>query len=141
MAHIVCDTDFLLKVASESLPTLRAYLDDSDLSLGTIPSVVRELEGLARGKDRSTARKASFALRLVGTTIDLIEYEPKEIARVEADVALFECARKLDMLVATLDGKLLSRLERNQVPYLTLRHDRPFERSFGRATYLSTKKK
>lgn len=141
MAQIVCDSDFLLKVVSEPLPSLRAYLDNSNLSFATVPEVVSELEGLAHSSEKTTARKASFALRLVGTTIELIDKKADEKNRVEADIALYECAKQMDFLVATMDGRLLSRFEQNRLPYLTLRHDKPFERSFGRATYLSTKKK
>ena len=139
MALIICDADFLLKIVNEPLSSLRTYFDSSDFSFATIPQVVQELEGLARSNEKSTARRAKFALNQVGSTVKLIS--EKEDRGVEADVALYECARRMDMLVATLDGKLLSRFERNQIPYLTLRHDKPFERSFGRATYLSTRKK
>jgi rRNA-processing protein FCF1 len=143
MAQLVCDTDFLLKVVNEPLPSLYAYLQNSDLRFATIPQVVKELRGLALSKKRSVARRAAFALRLVGTKIHVIENRIVENNKMEADLALYECAKnsELDSLVATLDGKLLSRLEKNQLPYLTLRHDKPFERTFGRATYLSTRKK
>ena len=64
-----------------------------------------------------------------------------ENRNIETDIALYEQAKKLDVdsFVATLDGRLLSRFEKNSVPYVTLRHDKPFLRSFARATYLSTK--
>ncbi|MDG6923517.1 MAG: hypothetical protein JRN67_09525 [Nitrososphaerota archaeon] len=128
-------------MASEPLPSLRSYLDYSNLSFATIPEVVRELEGLAHSREKTTARKARFVLRLIGTTITLIDQRADKNKNVEADIALYECARQMDFLVATMDGRLLSRFERNRLPFLTLREDKPFERSFGRATYLSARKK
>ncbi|MHB2036482.1 MAG: PIN domain-containing protein, partial [Nitrososphaerales archaeon] len=122
------------------LPALRDFFANSDLALTTIPEVVKELEGLALNRKPLTSRKASNALRLVGTSIQLMQ--SSEGPNVEADIALYEQAKSLDdgSFVATLDGKLLSRFEKSKLPYLTLRHDRPFVRTFSRATYLSTKK-
>ena len=142
MAQVVFDTNFLMKVTSQPLPALRDFLVNSDLILTTIPVVVKELEGLALNRKPLTSRKATNALRFVGTSIQLMQCSA-ESPQVEADIALYEQAKSLDdgSFVATLDGKLLSRFEKNKLPYLTLRHDRPFVRTFSRATYLSTKKR
>jgi rRNA-processing protein FCF1 len=142
MARIVCDTDFLMKVTSEPLPGFHAFIENSDFVLTTIPQVVRELEGLTLNEKSLTSRKATNVLRLIGTSIHLVEKGNAEDRSIETDLALYEQASRLDKssFVATLDGKLLQRFEKNKLPYLTLRRNRPFLKSFGRARYLSTKK-
>ena len=42
MGHLICDTDFLIKVTNEPLPSLRAFIENSDLIFATIPEVVKE---------------------------------------------------------------------------------------------------
>ncbi|MGA2875339.1 MAG: hypothetical protein ABSE82_07345 [Nitrososphaerales archaeon] len=142
MGEFICDTDFLIKVTNVPLPSLRAFVEVSGFNFSTIPEVVKELEGLTFSDKPLTARKAANVLRLVGKSIHVTE--SKVTAgnhKIETDIALFERAKSLDedSFVATLDGKLLSRFEKNNLPYFTLRHDKPFLRSLRRATYLSTK--
>lgn len=142
MAQLVCDTDFLLKVTTEPVPSLRAFCEKFDFSFATIPEVVNELNGLTLSDRPATTRKAKSALRLVGSRVKVIDTRILKNNKIDADVALFDYAKRKneDSLVATLDGNLLSQLEKNQLPYFTLRHNKPFAKSLGRATYLSTKK-
>jgi rRNA-processing protein FCF1 len=142
MALLVCDTDFLIKIANDPLPAFRAYIDNADYDVGTIREVVSELEGLTLNERPFTARRASNALRLIGKSVHLIEQKILKDGNVDADIALYELARMYEdgLVVATLDGKLLSRFEKNNLTYLTLRHDKPFLRSLRRATYLSAQK-
>ena len=142
MGQLICDTDFLIKVTNTPLPSLRAFVENSGFNFSTIPEVVKELEGLTFSDKPLTARKAANVLRLVGKSIHVTE---SKVAvgnhKIETDIALFERAKSLDgdSFIATLDGKLLSRFEKNNLPYFTLRHDKPFLRALRRATYLSTK--
>jgi rRNA-processing protein FCF1 len=129
---LICDTDFLIKVTGEPLPALAEFLANEDFQLVTIPAVVRELRGLTRSKTSSTSRKAINALRSVDNIVKVVD-QKKSVHETEADIELYEHARLQgkNTIVATLDGKLLSRFERNHLPYFTLRHDKPFLRSFS----------
>lgn len=141
MTQLVCDTNFLMKITGQALPSFSDFISKNHFEIATVSSVVRELSGLKRNEKKSVRRRAESCLNLIGVKIQIRESElAKE--RIEADIELFELAKYLEdgSYVATLDGKLLSKFERNKLPYLTLRNDRPFLRSSNRATYLSTKK-
>ena len=130
---LVCDTDFLIKVTSEPLPAVAEFLSNQDYSLVTIQAVVRELRGLSKGKTISTCRKAANALRTVGDFVRVIDRDKKNEKELEADLELFDFARSGDhrLIVATFDGNLLSKFERSDLPYFTLRHNRPFLRAIS----------
>jgi hypothetical protein len=66
----------------------------------------------------------------------------KQRSNADADLQLLDFEEKApeDVVIATMDGNLLSKLEKKRLPYFTLRNDRPFYRQFSRATYLTTKK-
>ena len=140
--QLVCDTNFLIKITNHSLPAFSDFVSRNHLEIATVSSVVRELNGLKKSKTPSVARNANNCLNLIGTKIHLRANVISLEQDKEADVELFELAKDLEegSLVATLDGKLLSRFERSRLSYLTLRNDKPFLRSFHRATYLSTRK-
>lgn len=142
MAQIVCDTNFLMKITRESLPSFSEFISENHFEITTISAVVRELDGLRMNKRISVARESRNCLSLIGKKIRLRDHAICNEPDKDADIELFELAKNLDedSFVATLDGKLLSRFERNGLPYLTLRNDKPFVRSFHRATYLSTEK-
>jgi rRNA-processing protein FCF1 len=141
MPTLLCDTDFLIKVTNEPVPQLRASLQSSGFTLATLPIIERELKGLQRSKINSTARKARLALQSIGKSIQVIK-SGKPGSNADADLQLldFEEISPADVVIATLDGNLLSKLEKKRLPYFTLRKDRPFFRQFSRATYLTTKK-
>lgn len=142
MAELVCDTNFLIKIANEPLPKFSEFVAVQHFQITTIPAVLRELRGLMMNKKLTLARKASNTYNLIGSKVRVNESGSLADNTDEADVELFEMANSLpaDSFVATLDGNLLSRFERNEIAYFTLRHDRPYIRTFRRATYLSTKK-
>lgn len=139
--QLICDTDFLIRVTSAPIPEFARFVQQENFRIVTIPAVVRELRGLTRSKFPSTARKALNALRAVGKFVHIIDEVP-DLKANEADLELHALAGLLHdgSIVATLDGKLLSRFERNHLPYFTFRSDKPFLKSPGRATYLSTRK-
>jgi rRNA-processing protein FCF1 len=142
LTQVICDTDFLIKITNDPLPSLGQLIKNSDLVLATIPGVVNELKGLTQNEKPATARRAAAALRLVGSSVHLIKSGIAKDDSFETDNALYDKVRGSigDVCVATLDGKLLSRFERNKIPYLTLRRNKPFLRCFSRATHLSTTK-
>ena len=142
MKQLICDTDFLIKVTSAPIPEFAEFILQENFKLVTIPAVARELRGLTMSKTPSTARKAMNALRYVGRFVDIIDSSVSDPRSNEVDLELYDLACLLHdgSTVATLDGKLLTRFERNHLPYFTLRRDKPFLKSLGRAIYLFTRK-
>ncbi len=138
---LVCDTDFLIKITNSPLPEFQTYVLQSGITLATVPAVVRELKGLANNRHPLTAKRARNALNLVGNKIKIIEDSDRKVD-LEADIVLTEFVKdhRETALLSTLDARLLSRLERLGVSYLTLHRDKPFIRSFPRAIYLSARK-
>ncbi|HZW57028.1 MAG TPA: hypothetical protein VFF30_12125 [Nitrososphaerales archaeon] len=143
MPLLLVDTDFLIKIANDPLPKLDFLALASDFTLATTPSVVRELEGLAKSQNRTVMRRATTALDFVkqGTKKANVKVLPgTSKRRVEADLELVEIAKadiRDRVVIATLDHSLLSRLDKLKIPYLTLRRDRPFFSFSSGATYLS----
>ena len=140
MVLILCDTDFLMKVTVNPLPELSAFLADPDYELATIPRIENELKGLSLSRRPSTARNARTALRTIRESVKLVK-QAASSEKADADRLLIDFAERSGgtAIVATLDGSLLSALERKKLPYLTLRNDRPFYRTFTSATYLLDK--
>lgn len=126
---LVCDTDFLIKISNFPAPEFQALVSKCGFELATIPSVALELKGLRNSKHQMTSKHALHTLSLIGDKISLLE-DSGQSSAVEADDALIDFAKRHNdtVLVCTLDGKLLSRLEKMKVRYLTLRKDRPFMR-------------
>jgi rRNA-processing protein FCF1 len=129
-----------MKVTNEPVPKLRAALEENDYGLVMLPSVLRELKGLSFSKTAKTARYAKNALKALN--LGMIKSISSGISgNIDADIEMVEYASKhRNSMVATLDGALLSEMEKKRVPYLTLRNDAPFKREFRGATYLTTKK-
>jgi len=140
MVLIVCDTDFLMKATVKPIPELAMFLADPDFEIATIPRIENELRGLSLSRKPSTARNAKTALRALRQSVKLVNQAPAS-ERADADRLLIDFAErsKGKAVVATLDGSLLSTLERKKLPYLTLRNNRPFYRTFSSATYLLDK--
>jgi rRNA-processing protein FCF1 len=140
MVLIVCDTDFLMKVTAKPMPELAVFLADSDFEIATIPRIENELKGLSLSRIPSTARNARTALRSLHHSVKLVNQAPST-EKADADRLLIDFAErsKGKAVIATLDGNLLSILERKKLPYLTLRNDKPFYRTFSSATYLLDK--
>jgi rRNA-processing protein FCF1 len=140
MVLLVCDTDFLMKVAVKPLPELASFLANPDFEIVTIPRIEDELKGLSLSRTPSTARKAKTALSLLRNSVKIVKQIPLS-EKADADRLLIHFAESSneEVAIATLDGSLLSALERKQLSYLTLRNDRPFFRTFSSATYLLDK--
>ena len=138
---LICDTDFLIKVTNSPLSEFHTFMLDSRLTLATVPAVVGELKGLSNNRHPLTSKRVRNALSMIDSKIKIIG-DPDLKVGVEADNALIEFAKnhREIVLVSTLDARLLSRLERLRLSYLTLRRDKPFVRSFPRAIYLSPRK-
>ena len=141
MPVLLCDTDFLIKITNDPVPELQPFLLGNGFSLSTLPVIERELQGLQKNKTNSTARKARLALLALGKFVQ-VETNYGKNSNAEADLQLVDFEEKSpgDVVIATMDGNLLAKLERKRLPYFTLRRDRPFFRQFARATYLTTKK-
>lgn len=130
MSTIVLDTDFLIKISNDPLPSLNLREIASQYTLSTIPQVITELEGLRHHKEKKTARRAKNAFNVVKNNqspfikIEILK-EPRAKEGREADLELMELARKSNATIATLDHSLLSKLDIEGLNYLTLRKDRP----------------
>jgi rRNA-processing protein FCF1 len=137
MVLIVCDTDFLMKATVKPMPELAGFLADPDFEVATIPRIQSELKGLTLSRKPSTARNAETALRALQQSVKLLSQAPSS-EKADADRLLIDFAERSEgkAVIATLDGSLLSILERKKLPYLTLRNNRPFYRTFSSATYL-----
>jgi rRNA-processing protein FCF1 len=140
MPILLCDTNFLIKITNDPIPELKPFLQSSGFVLATLPIIERELKGLQQSKTNSTARKANLALQSLGKFIRVETGYRKGRAEADAQLVDYEENSEEDVVIATMDGNLLSKLEKKRLPYFTLRNDRPFCRQFSRATYLTTKK-
>jgi rRNA-processing protein FCF1 len=126
MALIICDTDFLIKLANDPLPKFdRDVLVANDF--GVLGSVYRELHGLEKSSSPKVAKRAKRAIEFARDTkwikrLDLQTHPPT----VEADEELigFVLEDPKSRVLATLDGKLLSRCESLGLSYLTLKNNR-----------------
>lgn len=131
MSTIVLDTDFLIKISNDPLPSLDLREIARQYTLSTIPQVMTELEGLTHHKEKKTARRARNAFNVLkdnqsptNIKIEILK-EPRAQEGGEADLELMELARKSNLTIATLDHSLLSKLDIEGLNYLTLRNDRP----------------
>ena len=135
MTYLVLDTDFLIRITNDPVRRLDLKQLATEFTIATIPSVLRELQGLSRHGENKTARRASNALRVIeekGSEI-AIQILPEGVSREEeVDLTLVDLAKKGGVTVATMDHSLLSKLERMRLPYLTLRADNPLMRTFSR---------
>jgi rRNA-processing protein FCF1 len=141
---IVFDTDFLIKTTTEPLPEVAEFLGNSEYELVTLTKIESELKGLVLSEDQKTARKARAALRTLSDgKVKVLRYPVKPSSRnTDADALLIDFAANShdQAVIATMDRSILAILERRRMPYLTLRKDRPFFRSFESATYLLDKR-
>ena len=136
VAVIACDTDFLIKIANDPLPKFDWQTLSRQNEFCTLPSIVRELSNLKSSRQRQTAKRAVMALSIVGAhstskvKVLTVESTSNRIwidKNAPADEALiaFVSEEQKSRMVATLDGDLLSRLEAQGMPYMTLSSDRP----------------
>lgn len=135
MNIIVCDSDFIIKLANDPIPALDWSKVSRENQFVTIAPVLRELKGLTKNRLKSkTARRARAAVNLVekfqlirAVTSGEGEGEHPRSTKEETDTMLIEFVRTLpkDRMLATMDGSLLSRAERLGLPYMTLSRGRP----------------
>ncbi len=123
--EIICDTDFIMKLVNDPLPKLDWRSMSRENDFVTLPCVVRELNGLTSSQDRKTSIRARNSLTALKSGI--LGVIPPESESEEVDFALLDCVRRKpnSRLLATLDGSLLSMLEKNGLGYLTLTSNRP----------------
>ena len=133
MAIILCDTDFLIKATTKPLPGIAELLDGTEYKLTTLPRIADELRGLVLSENNTTARKAKAALRSIESgSVKLLKDDGRNSSKTDADALLIDFAQKSKetVVVATLDHTILSILEKKRMPYLTLRNDKPFVKTF-----------
>ena len=123
--QIVCDTNFLMKIFNDPLPKFDWKSLSSENEFVTLSCVVRELRGLSS----RTAGKTSMRARNTLNALDsggLIKIIPEVEGNAEVDFALLDFVRQEPKvrILATLDGSLLSSLEKTGLGYLTLSFDK-----------------
>ncbi|MHB1908844.1 MAG: PIN domain-containing protein [Nitrososphaerales archaeon] len=142
MAKILCDTDFIIKIANDPLPKVDWVSFSKQNEITTIPLVVKELEGLKKSKDLQTVRRAKNALAVIQEGKKIKVFPTGDDKFHEADQELIELtSASTDTVLATMDGSLLSRLERIGLPYYTLSNNKLLEHPRKGATHLSLRKK
>ncbi len=126
--EIVCDTDFLMKIVNDPLPKFNWKSVSNENEFVTLRCVVRELKGLLSSRSQKTSNRARNTIRAIESGI--VKVESSENESEEVDYALLEFVRSnaTDRLLATLDGSLLSRLEKIGLGYFTLSSGKPLFR-------------
>jgi rRNA-processing protein FCF1 len=119
LTRILCDTSFLIILASRPVK----MLDAVERGLGklelVVPSVViEELKRLAR--DASTKRSDAARLALEAAK----NFQVIPLAGANADDAIIDYASEHKYYVATVDGGMKERLKRNKIGIITLSQDR-----------------
>lgn len=142
---IVWDTDFLVKISNDPLPKVDLRELSKENEFVIIPEVIQEIRGLARSRNRTTARRAEMALRAIEDSkfFKNTKLEGARQPAKETDEVLIEVIRiKPDeRTLATMDGTLLSSMEKSGLPYMTLSKGKLYSRPVARATYLTKRGK
>jgi rRNA-processing protein FCF1 len=145
LVSIACDTDFLIKIVNDPLPKFDISKLLSENEFVVTPQVLREISGLASSKTPTTSRRARAARDVIeeGKLFGVLKKVEQEIpVSVDADIALIEFVKASPntRAVATLDGSLLTRLEKMGLPYLTLSNGKLLTRFRQGARYLTAHK-
>lgn len=143
MVTIACDTDFIIKISNDPIPKFDLSTLSKENEFLVIPEVFREIIGLERSSTPSTSRRAQMAHRvIVESAVFRTVQHDKSSSTVDTDNALIEFVKASPntRAVATMDGSLLSRLEKIGLPYLTLSKGRTLLRFRQRARYLTAGK-
>jgi rRNA-processing protein FCF1 len=123
-----------MKITNDPLPGFDWAELSKENKFVTIPAVLSELNGLSKSKKRKTSRRAANTLSLIEGK-KIVDSIANKTEFGDADIALLEFvrARPKDRALATMDGSLLSRLEKLGLPYLTLSRGRALFKTKPRA--------
>lgn len=145
MTVIVWDTDFLIKISNDPLPKVDLRELSKENEFVIIPEVILEIRGLARSKNRTTARRAEMALRAIeeskffkSAVLSSVRQPAKETDEVLIEVIKMKPDERT---LATMDGTLLSSMEKSGLPYMTLSKGKLYSPPVARATYLTKRTK
>lgn len=130
MPIIVLDTDFLIKITNDPLPSFDLVQLSKEYDLATLPLVLRELRGLARNEVNKTSKRARNTLRFLDegpgkVRVNLLSRESSSDPETDSELVEFARDSEDKVVIATLDHSLLSRLEKLGVSYLTLKNNKP----------------
>ncbi len=119
MTRVLCDTSFLIVLASRPVKMLDALEGELGRIDFVVPSVViEELKRLARSAGAKRADAARLALE-AAKNFQIIPVEGRH-----ADEAITDYALKHRCYVATVDNDLKNRLKRSGIGVVTLSQDR-----------------
>lgn len=119
MVDVICDTSFLIVLASKplkKLDVLENNLGRIDFVIPTI--VIDELKNLASTASAKRANAAKTALELVQ------RFKTVELQGGSADEVIIDYASKHRCHVATIDNALKDKLKNNGIDVITLLNDR-----------------
>lgn len=109
--------------------------------LVTLNCVKGELEALSRKKRTKDAIAARTALRVVEKEdlIKTVKFAYEEPAEVDNLLIEYVALEPHGRILATLDGSLIKRLQKNNLDYVTLRNEMLFISRPNKGRYLSLK--
>ncbi len=138
---IVWDTDLLIKISNDPLPKVNLKELAKENNFIVVPSVLGEILGLAKSANNSTAKRARTTLTVIessGMFSGSHEFEGKKVPAGETDEVLIELikAKPKERILGTMDGSLLSRMEKLRLPYMTLSNGRMLFHPFSRGQHI-----
>ncbi len=119
MVDVICDTSFLIVLASKpikKLDVLENNLGRVDFVIPTI--VIDELKNLATTSTAKRANAAKLALELVK------RFKTVEVHGGSADEVIVDYASNHRCYIATIDNALKDKLKNNGIDVITLVNDR-----------------
>lgn len=119
MVDVICDTSFLIVLASKpikKLDVLENNLGRIDFVIPTV--VIDELKNLASTSTAKRANAARLALELVK------RFKTVELQGGSADEVIVDYASKHRCYIATIDSALKDKLKNNGIDVITLVNDR-----------------
>lgn len=119
MVEIICDTSFLIVLASKPIKKLDVLEDNIGKIDFVIPSIViDELNKLVSSASAKRANAAKLALELSK------RFKTVELQGGSADEVIVDYASKHRCYVATIDSALKNKLKSNGIDVITLVQDR-----------------
>lgn len=118
MVDIVCDTSFIMVLASRPLRKLDVLENNIGKIDFVVPSIViDELNRLVKSDSAKRANAAKLALKIS------TKFKTLELRGGSADEAIIDYASKHRCYVATIDGVLKNKLKDSSVDVITLVQD------------------
>ena len=119
---ILIDTNFLLLPSQHKIDIFSEFkrICDFNYSLFILDKTIDELDNIRENSRKNDVISANIAKEIINTKrINILKTNDGEV-----DELILECAKKNDMIVATLDKELKKRLKLENIKVITLRKSR-----------------